>query len=78
MMDENCETNMLENKELIEVMARAICKYDEGCSSIVHEIFTNTKVDDTGCTPGDHYRNRARSAFNALMQFKAIQQREEN
>lgn len=55
----------------IECMARAICKYDEGCMSIVHEIFENTKIDGTGCTPADHYRNRAREALNALRKLEA-------
>lgn len=49
-----------------EVAARAICRVDNPCWSMVAEIFENEAKDSTGRTHGDYYREQAQAALTAL------------
>jgi hypothetical protein len=51
--------------DAVEAVARAICHENNPCWSMVAEVFEDGRVDGTGRTAGDVYRDAAHAAITA-------------
>ena len=52
--------------DIVEHVARAICRQDHPCWSIVDEMFADERLDGTGRTPRIVYSDLARAAIEAM------------